>query len=238
MNIHAFILSAGMGSRLRPYTDNAPKPMVLIAGKPIIDHILDKLVKVGVTHATVNLYYMGEVLRDHLSRRTDIKITFSEETELLETGGGLKKGLHTMPNDQPFFIINGDAFWEDEQDTNIFSELSQTWDDKKMDILLAVQPVEKMVLTKGVGDYIVNEEKQAIRDHKQNGNMMFAGIRICHPRLFKNAPDSSFSFLDLMDEAEVKKRLYAIEFQGEWHHISTPDDLDSVNEYTKAKKIQ
>ena len=230
MTTHAFILAAGMGRRLRPYTDKIPKPMVSVAGKPMIDHILDKLVRAGVTNATINLHYMGDIIREHLSTRNDIKITFSKETDLLETGGGLKKGLHTMPEDKPFYIINGDAFWTNDPETNIFSALSQTWDDKKMDLLLAFQPINKMILTKGAGDYIINKEGQAIRDIDHNGDMMFAGIRICHPRLFKNAPDGAFSFLHLMDEAEANKRLYAIEFQGDWHHISTPGDLDRVND--------
>ena len=224
---HAFILSAGMGSRLRPYTDTMPKPMVSVQGKPIIDHILDKLVSAGITHVTVNLHYLGHIIKGHVSKRTDIEITFSEETELLETGGGLKKALHTMPSNEPFFIINGDAFWT-EAGIGIFQQLSQSWNEDIMDILLALQPVEKMVLTKGVGDYTLKND-HAIRSHTQDGDLMFAGIRLCHPRVFDNAPEGSFSFLQLMDEAEQENRLYGTLFDGDWHHISTPEELDRVN---------
>jgi len=224
---HAFILSAGMGSRLRPYTDTMPKPMVLVHGKPIIDHILDKLVSAGVTNVTINLYYLGDIIKNHVSQRTDIEITFSEETELLETGGGLKKALHTMPSDKPFFIINGDAFWT-ESNTSIFKKLSESWNPNDMDILLALQPVEKMVITKGIGDYKLNND-QGTRSHTQDGDLMFAGICLCHPRVFDNAPEGAFSFLQLMDKAEQENRLYGTLFDGDWHHISTPEELDRVN---------
>ncbi len=216
-----------MGSRLRPYTDTMPKPMVKVHGKPIIDHIIDKLVSSGITHVTINLYYLGNIIRDHLSKRDDITITFSEESELLETGGGLKKALHTMPKDEPFFIINGDAFWE-EDNSDILSQLSNSWNDNDMDVLLALQPVEKMLLTKGVGDYSLDNQ-QATRSHTQDGDLMFAGIRLCHQRIFEGSPDGAFSFLQLMDKAEENKRLYGVKFQGEWHHISTPEELDRVN---------
>lgn len=230
MHTHAFILSAGMGSRLRPYTDDTPKPMVSVAGRPMIDHILDKLIRAGVTHVTINLHHMKRVLKSHLADRNDVTITFSEEEELLETGGGLKKGLHTMPQDKPFYIINGDAFWTNDPDTNIFSALSETWNDETMDLLMTFQPIDKMVLTKGVGDYTIDEQGHAIRDPGKHGDMMFAGIRLCHPRLFEGAPDGAWSFLHLMDKADTEKRLYGIEFQGDWHHISTPGDLERVNE--------
>ena len=225
---HAFILAAGMGKRLRPYTDTMPKPMVNVHGKPTIDHTIDKLVASGITNITVNLHYMGNILKDHLSQRADVNITFSEETELLETGGGLKKALHTMPANDPFFIINGDAFWT-ENGSNIFQDLSDNWNDSDMDILLALQPVEKMILTNGVGDYTL-ESGKATRSHAQDGDLMFAGIRLCHPRVFEGSPGGAFSFLQLMDKAEQNNRLGGIRFEGEWHHISTPKELNRVNE--------
>ncbi|MGB1076675.1 MAG: nucleotidyltransferase family protein [Bdellovibrionales bacterium] len=225
---HAFILCAGMGKRLRPYTDTMPKPMVTVHGKPIIDHTLDKLVAAGIKNATINLHYLGDVLKKHVENRDDITITFSEETDLLETGGGLKHALHTMPENEPFFIINGDAFWT-ENETNIFTQLSQNWSDDNMDILLALQPVEKMILTKGVGDYTMKNGK-ATRSLSQDGDLMFAGIRLCHPRVFEDSPEGAFSFLELMDKADKRGRLYGTPFQGDWHHISTPEELDRVNE--------
>ncbi len=230
MYTHAFILSAGMGSRLRPYTDTAPKPMVPVAGKPIIDHIIDKLVDAGVTHVTVNTHYLGDIIKNHLKDRNDIQIIISEEKDLLETGGGLKHGLPTVTSD-PFFIINGDAFWVEEG--NIFKKLYEQWQPDNCDILLALQPVEKMVLTKGVGDYNITSDGKAVRMKDQSGSHMFAGIRLCKKSVFDNSPDGFFSFLTMMDRAQDNDRLSAIEFEGDWHHISTPEELDRVNEALK-----
>ncbi len=227
MFTHAFILAAGMGSRLRPYTDTCPKPMVPVKEAPLLDHILDKLVRAGITHVTLNLFYKSEIIVEHLSSRTDIHITFSHEKTLLDTGGGIKNALHTLTND-PFFVINGDAFWTEGVE-DIFTRLADRWTDHEMDILLALQPIERMILTKGVGDYILNNGL-AHRSHTQEGNMMFAGIRLCHPRLFNISPEGAFSFLSLMDKAESQNRLYGLEHTGDWHHISTPEELEQVNE--------
>ena len=91
--VHAFILAAGMGKRLRPYTDSIPKPMVAVGGQPIIDRTIDKLIEAGVTQVTINTHYMADILEAHLRKRKDIEITFSREETLLDTGGGIKNAL-------------------------------------------------------------------------------------------------------------------------------------------------
>ncbi|MAQ71621.1 MAG: nucleotidyl transferase [Alphaproteobacteria bacterium] len=230
----AFILAAGFGKRLRPYTDTLPKPMVPVAGKAVIDHILDKLVKSGVKRAVVNLHHKGEVLKNHLSKRQDIDVIFSEEEELLETGGGIQHGLHLV-GDKPFFIVNGDAFWDDAQGDTAFTRLSNMWNNSEdqIDLILLLQPVSKMTLTKGVGDYDFVEDNKGriVRDRSQKGQYMFAGVRLCHPRLFEGAPGGRYSFLQLMDKADEAQKLYGLEHKGDWHHISTPEELKAVEEY-------
>ena len=106
----AFILAAGKGTRMRPLTDTCPKPLLSVAGKPIIDYALDALVSAGVKEVVVNLNYLGHMLENHLANPSDIKITLSWEDELLETGGGVKKELSFF-NDQPFYVLNGDVIW-------------------------------------------------------------------------------------------------------------------------------
>lgn len=225
----AFILAAGFGKRLRPYTDTVPKPMVPVCGKPVIDYIIDKLVQSGVKRVIVNLHHMGNVLHTHLTQRTDVEITFSEEEEILNTGGGVKHALHRVGT-EPFFVINGDAFWIDGPDTNAFERLANMWKDKDMDMILLLEPVERMTLTKPVGDYNIEKDGKATRLKAQDGAYMFAGVRLCHPRIFKDAPDDAFSFLLLMDGAEEKGRLYGLEHKGSWHHISSPEELHAVEE--------
>jgi len=233
---NAFILAAGKGTRLRPYTNTLPKPLVPVNGLAIIDHTIKKLLSEGIKKATINHNYLGDRIIKHFQDREDIKITLSEETEHLETGGGVKKTLHTMEN-KPFYLINGDSLWENKDSKNSsLSQLSQFWDSNKMDILLLLQPIDDMNLTQSVGDYDITPDGQAIRNKDKKGQYMFTGVRITHPHIFKGSPEGAFSFRDLMDKAEANNRLYALIHDGIWYHISTPEDLESVNQaYRKAK---
>lgn len=224
----AFILAAGMGSRLRPYTDTMPKPMVPVAGKSIIQRTLEKLKQEGVGDVVVNTHYLARVLQDHLSEVQHPRITISHEDQLLDTGGGVKKMLHFFEN-RPFYMINGDAIWEEKSNNTAISRLAENWNEQKMDMLLLLQKTSAMTLTDGVGDYDLASDGTVIRKQDKGGSHMFAGIRIVHPRLFMGTPDGPFSFLTLMDKAQQNGRLFAIEHEGEWHHISTPQELERVD---------
>lgn len=226
---HAFILAAGKGTRLRPYTDSCPKPLVKVDGRTLIDRTLDKLEEAGVTKVTVNLHYMAPLLETHLSQRRTPEITFSYEDTLLDTGGGVKNALHTL-SDKPFYVIAGDALWTDGPSGNALLRLAEHWDDEKMDILTLMQPLATMSLTDGLGDYNLKKNGHVVRSPDKTGSHMWTNIRINHPRIFDNTPDGAFSFLDLMDRAEKQERFYALEHDGDWHHISTAADLERVNE--------
>lgn len=233
---NAFILAAGKGTRLRPYTNTLPKPLVPVNRQAIIDYTIQKLLADGIKKVTINHNYLGDRIVKHFKNREDIQITLSEETVHLETGGGVKKALHTM-NDKPFYLINGDALWDNKDDKNSsLSQLSKIWDSNKMDILLLLQPINDMELTQGVGDYDINDRGQATRNKDKKGQYMFTGVRITHPRIFDGSPEGSFSFRDMMDKAEENNRLYGLVHDGIWHHISTPEDLERVNNaYSEAK---
>ncbi len=227
----AFILAAGMGSRLRPYTDTMPKPMVDIGGTSIIKRTLAKLEEAGVQNVVVNTHYLADIIEAHLSDVKTPNIIFSREEDLLDTGGGIKKALHHF-NGQPFYIINGDALWEDTS-VPALENLFRHWNEDAMDMLLLLQPVDGMSLTNGVGDYHLLENGRAERSKDKSGSHMFAGIRIAHPRIFEGVTDTTFSFLMLMDKAEQQGRLYGIEHDGAWHHISTPAELEAVDRHLR-----
>ena len=118
----AFILAAGIGSRLRPYTDQKPKPMVDVAGKPIVDHILDKFFDIGVRDLTLNLHYKAHILEDHLKAKSGFDFLLSFEESLLDTGGGIMKMLDHFQG-HPFFVTSGDAFWVDKNGADALSDL-------------------------------------------------------------------------------------------------------------------
>ena len=230
---NAFVLAAGYGTRLKPYTDTLPKPMVPVAGQPIIGRIFDQLIEAGVKSVVVNTHHKRDVLCDYFMERNDIAVQESFEETLLDTGGGAKQALKIMGR-APFYMINGDAFCVDGQSGPVLKTLSNAFDAARMDILLLLQPVAAMKLTGGVGDYDIDADNRPVRNRDKTGKYMFAGIRICAPQIFDDAPDGAFSFLQQMDAAEKSGRLYAHIHDGDWHHISTPDDLMRVDAALKV----
>ena len=223
----AFILAAGFGTRMRPLTNDMPKPMVKVGDKAMIDLALDKLAATGVERCVVNTHYKAEILQEHLKSRAQPQVIISHETEILETGGGLKNAIHHF--DAPYYILSGDSVWEDAQGENALKTLAESWNPETMDILMLLQPVETMALTEGVGDYNLDEDGHATRSPDKTGAYMFTSIRINAPHIFESAPNGPFNYRDLMDEAQEKGRLYGIVHNGTWHHISTPEDLEKVN---------
>lgn len=232
----AFILAAGFGKRLRPYTNERPKPMVSVNGKTLIDRTIDHLKKAGITEIVVNTHYRAEQLEDHLKKRTDIKIHLSHEPEILDTGGGIKKGLDYFKNED-FFVLSGDGLWADcPESPEILSQMREFWNPEKMDILMLLQDIETMQTTQGIGDYDLDQNMQATRSKNQTGRYMFTSIRINRTEIFKNTPNHGFSYLKLMDQAQSLGRLYGLINNGTWHHISTPKDLEAVNQlYRKTE---
>lgn len=223
----AFILAAGLGTRLRPYTDTCPKPLIEVGGQTLIDHTLDRLEDIGVEDVIVNTHYHADQLVSHLKNRKSPHIHISHEKTLLDTGGGIKNALEYFGN-EPFFVLSGDGLWSDGPDESALQKLASVWDSDLMDILMLLQPVSSMNLTKGAGDYDVNTDGQAVRSQNKNGAYMFTSIRINKPEIFEKTPEGPFSYLTLMDRAEQQGRLYGLVHDGDWHHISTPQDLEAV----------
>ncbi len=229
----AFILAAGLGSRLRPYTLDRPKPLVSVGGKTLLDRTLDHLHAAGVREAVLNLHYLPEKITEHLKSRDDFKFHFSNEPELLDTGGGIKKALAHF--EDSFFVLSGDGLWQNAADGNTLKSMEQMWDPERMDILILLQPVSSMSLTQGVGDYDMGVDGRPVRSLDRSGAYMFTSMRINHKRIFEGAPDGAFSYLDLLDRAQKAGRLYGIVHAGDWHHISTPQDLQAVDKAYKGK---
>ncbi|MEM7650713.1 MAG: nucleotidyltransferase family protein [Pseudomonadota bacterium] len=223
----AFILAAGFGKRMRPLTNDIPKPMVKVQGTPMIDLALDKLHAAGIDECVINTHYKAKILEKHLKNREAPKIHLSHEPEILDTGGGIKNAIAHFSD--PFFILSGDSVWEDASESNTLETLKAAWNPEHMDILMLLQPVETMTLTKGVGDYDIDEHGRAVRSLDKTGRYMFTSIRINAPSVFEGAPDEPFNYRDLMDIAQEKGRLFGLVHKGAWHHISTPEDLEAVN---------
>lgn len=231
----AFILAAGEGRRMRPLTEHCPKPLLKVAGKPIIDYALDALKTAGITDVVVNLSYLGDQLAAHLKTKTEFNITLSWEDTRLETGGGVKKQLGHF-GDDPFIVLNGDVIWNDGSQPAL-ERLIDQWDDDVMDALLLLQPVDNLVDFETVGDYSIAADTGALtrRRDAPSAPYVFAGPRIIHPRLFDGSPDGYFGFLELFDKAEAAGRLCGAVHDGNWYHIGTPEALTAAEQHLRKR---
>jgi N-acetyl-alpha-D-muramate 1-phosphate uridylyltransferase len=222
----AMTLAAGFGTRMRPLTNDRPKPMVELDGKPMIDHVLARLQTAKIERCIVNLHYQADVLENHLKQRThQPAISFSNERdELLDTGGGVKRALPLIGND-PFILHNSDSVWIESETDNI-AQLIAHYDPKKMDCLLLMAPTKTSIGYDGNGDFLIDSDGRLRRRTKNEiSPNVFTGVSIQHPRLFDNSSEGAFSINLLWDSAISKGRVFGIPFDGTWMHVGTPDAL-------------
>jgi len=225
----AMVLAAGLGQRMRPITDKMPKPLVQLRGEAMLDTILDRLEMHGIGKTVVNLHYLGGMIVDHLKERRQPAIVFSQEDDLLETGGGVKKALPLL-GDEPFFVLNGDVCWLDGL-TPALERLAAAWDEDEMDALLLLHPTCSAFGYEGIGDYFMDPVgRLRRRQERQIAPFIHAGIQILHPRLFDGAPQGSFSLNRLYDKAQEAERLWGVRHDGEWYHVGTPAELRAVED--------
>ncbi|MCB1539233.1 MAG: nucleotidyltransferase family protein [Rhodospirillales bacterium] len=217
----AMILAAGRGERMRPLTDTCPKPMVPVAGKPIIDYAIESLRALGVETIVANTHHLAQIITPHLDA---MGVAAIYEPALLDTGGGIKNALAHLDRDAPLMVLSGDSILPD---VDTLPDLADAWDANTMDILLLLQPLETMTLTPGIGDYDLTDGLPR-RAPDKSGAYMWTSARILNPRIFDSAPDGPFSFRDLMDAAQTKGRLAARVHKGVWHHLTTPADIAAV----------
>jgi MurNAc alpha-1-phosphate uridylyltransferase len=229
----AMVLAAGLGLRLRPITENIPKPLVPLAGRTLLDRALDALDAAGVEAAVVNSHYLGAMIEAHLAGRARPRIVLSAEEELLETGGGVARALPHL-GAAPFYVINADIAWTDGA-TPALARLADAWRDEAMDALLLLHPVDDATGYDGSGDFFLRDEGALERrGDAARAPYVFTGVQILHPRLFVDAPDGPFSLTVLYDRARETGRLAGIVHDGDWHHIGTPAGLAEASARLEA----
>lgn len=230
----AMVLAAGLGTRMRPLTDSIPKPLVKLSGKPLIDHVLDRLDEAGVEKAVVNVHHLAEQMQAHLAHRKRPQIVISDERGLLlGTGGGVKKALPEL-GDNPFFHVNSDTVWIDGVKPNL-ARLAEAFDPKTMDALLLLAPAAGSVGYSGRGDFAMAPDG-ALRKRAEQEIVPFvyAGAAILTPALFKGAPDGNLSLTALFDRAAQAHRLHGLRLDGLWMHVGTPEAIAEAESAIRA----
>lgn len=225
----AMVMAAGLGKRMRPLTATMPKPMVRVAGKPLIDHTLDRLADAGVARAVVNVHYLADALEAHVTGRASPKVTISDERDaLLETGGGMIKAQGLLPD--PFFCLNSDNIWLDGP-RNAFADLSMLWDAERMDALVLVVPHKRAANFDGPGDFHLDAAGKVSR--RQPGRIapfIYTGIQLVSHRLLRDAPEGKFSTNILWNRAIEEGRLFGLPFTGDWFEVGTPQAIRPTEE--------
>src|SRR5271166_287989 len=219
----AMVFAAGLGARMRPLTLTIPKPMIKIAGKPMIDHMLDRFVQAGVGAAIVNVHHLADQIEAHLSTRKDPKIIISDERDmLLDQGGGIAKALPLL-GPQPFFVANTDALWTEGPKANLL-RLAEAWDPSRMDILLLVAATTASIGVDWPGDFLMAADGRLTRrGEREVAPFVYAGVGVMKPELFAAETRKIFPLAPFFFEAARKGRLYGQRLDGIWLHVGVPE---------------
>lgn len=256
----AMVMAAGLGTRLRPHTNHRCKAMVKVNGRPLIDHMLDRLAQAGIATAIINVHAFADGLEAHLTARRDTgvgpDIIISDERDmLLETGGGVVKALPIINHmrmlkreggDQeigfgPILICNIDAVWTEEKP--MLKSLMAAWDGAKMDELLCLTPTERTIGFAGAGDFCAADDQGNTNGENAfviarpdrsivgaRGDYVYAGVQIFKPELAYGWPCEKFSRAKIWDVNLPKKTVYGHVMDGLWLHVGDPQALEVSND--------
>lgn len=231
----AMLMAAGIGKRMRPLTATRPKPLVRVAGKPLIDHALDRVEAAGITKVIVNVHYLADAVEAHLAtRKGPARFVISDERAmLLETGGGLMKVRDEL-GDKPFLCANSDNIWIDGPQNSI-SMLADLWDDARMDALLLVVPLARAQMHGGPGDFHMDADGRLTRRKPARvAPFVYTGIQIMSPRLLVDPPGEVFSTNILWNRAIAQGRAFGASHQGLWFDVGTPAAIPVVEAELKV----
>ena len=217
------VLAAGYGLRLRPLTEQIPKPLVPVAGKPMLEYALDRLRSYGVDKVVINVSHLKEQLLAYTAQVPGLGVRVSEEPEPLETGGGIKNALPLL-GDAPFFTINSDIIWFDEGE-GALARLAERWDEAKMDVLLLVQSRAKAVGYDKGEDHLFVHAGNTVGWREEETPYIVAGVGIIHPRAFAGAPEGKFSVKVVWQRALKANRLFCLPHRGKWFQAGTVADI-------------
>jgi MurNAc alpha-1-phosphate uridylyltransferase len=224
----AMVLAAGLGTRMRPLTDTRPKPLVQVAGKALLDHMLDRLADAGVEIAVVNVHYLAEQIERQVAARKRPRVVISDERgQILGTGGGVVKALPQLGN-APFFHVNSDSIWIEGVTPNL-TRLATAFDATTMDALLLLAPTAGSVGYAGRGDFTMAPGGALTRREERDvAPFVYAGAAILTPAMFKGAPQGEFSLTTLFDRAAAAGRLHGLRLDGLWMHVGTPEAISEA----------
>lgn len=223
----AMVLAAGLGTRMRPLTDDRPKALVEVGGRALIDHVLDRLAEAGVERAVVNVHWFADRLEAHLSDRRTPEIVISDErAELLETGGGLKLARPLL-GDDPIWVANIDSVWTAQADA--LARLVSLWDPERMDVALLLASRDQSIGFEGRGDvFLATDGRLTFRGDAPSAPYAYMGVHIAKPGLVDDGPDGPWSLTQVWRRLADEGRLFGAVLDGFWMHVGDPAARDAA----------
>jgi MurNAc alpha-1-phosphate uridylyltransferase len=214
----SMILAAGRGERMRPLTDQVPKPLLRVGGKCLIEYHIEALAQAGSEEIVINIAHLGEMIRSAIGdgHRYGVPIRYSEEyPEALETGGGIFHALHLL-GDDPFIVVNGDV-WTDYP----FERLPR-----------APAGLAYLVLVDNpshhaAGDFVLRNGR--VLNQKIGTHLTYSGVGVYRPELFSGCSEGRFPLAPLLRHAMRSGKVSGEHYRGRWLDIGTPQRLDELD---------
>ncbi len=222
-------LAAGLGTRMRPVTNDRPKPLVEVGGMTLIDHALARLAACGVTRAVVNVHHFADMVEAHLKTRTRAPETVisDERAQLLETGGGLVHA-RALLGDAPILVTNIDAIFLPDRPLD-FAGLFQGFDPECEDCRLILVEKSRASGLEGAGDFAIGPETRLNRrGTAAEAPYFYTGMQILNPAILDGWPDEPFSLNRIWDRSLQNGRLTGAVFEGDWLHVGDPQALEET----------
>ncbi|EJL30489.1 Nucleoside-diphosphate-sugar pyrophosphorylase family protein [Caulobacter sp. AP07] len=220
------VLAAGLGTRMRPLTDDRPKALVEVGGKALIDHMLDRLAAAGVETAVVNVHYFADRLEAHLAARQAKglapRIVISDERPLaLETGGGVKHALPLL-GDDPIWVANIDSVWI-EHGGSAVDAVARAWDPARMDVCLMLASTTASLGFHDSGDvFLGGDGAVRFKVPGETAPLVYVGVHICKPAVVADGPEGPFSLLPIWKALAAEHRVHGVAPDGLWMHVGDP----------------
>lgn len=235
----AVVLAAGLGTRMAAAGNGLPKPLVPLHGRPLLDHVLDRLADADIERVIVNVHYKADLVEAHLKGRRKPAIEISDERgALLDTGGGVKKILPRLGSG-PFLIHNADSVWIEGIGSNL-RRLVAGWDERHMDCLMLLALASYSLGYQGRGDFAFEADGRIRRRRREQEIVPFAftGVSIAHPRLFESSPAGAFSLNKVWDRAIAAGRAYGLRMEGTWMHVGSPEALAAAEQQLSRETVR
>ncbi len=235
----AMILTAGLGTRMRPLTNTCPKPLLPLNGLPLLDYSVQLLQQAGIRHIGLNSHHLAEQIEAWLegarARYPDIRFDLSYEPQLLDSGGGLRQALDSLGFDwdSPLFVLNADNLWHDFYQHPCHT-LAQAWRDS-MSVLLLTADRQTAQHLQESASFSRNDDGQLTyhpADTPQPADpWYYASMHLVNPMALRDYPIAPFGlFRDFWLPEAAKGGLFGAPYLGGWSHISTPTDLSRTEQ--------